>query len=485
MPVSDIGRVSCPTPEPLKRVGLGLWCGLCLILGAWLRCWAAQGELWFDEIYSVALLSTIISPWQIFTLHHDNNHWLYTIFFYNVGIPTPWWLYRLPSIVAGVATIALTALVARRFGRWTAATACLLASLSSFFVYFSSEARGYALATSWALLAFISMEQYLTTRRWLPRFCLVLSIALGFLSHLTFIHIYLALLGWSVAASRGARRGWLGVAQDVVRSHWAPWAFLATLYLIDIRHLRHGGGAVRPVMEVLREVLAIAAGAPKTGAVAVLVSVVLIGVAIYEIVRLGRDPSRQWVFWLGILLIPGVLMGALFDYIYPRHFVVCVPFLLVLWSRFLVRCARAGAVGRLVVVMALALMGWGHGVRIHDLVTKGRGHHLEALRYMADQTKGGVISVGGSVNESVHKVLVWFYAQHLPDDVSVVYHDAKHWPEEGALWFLVHPPGEEKGRSPPLSVVAWREDHRYRLAKAFRVTDLAGWDLFVYRQEGR
>ncbi len=480
-PASDVPDAR----ERAKRVGLGCWCLVCLVAGILLRFLAARGELWFDEVWSVEFARAVSSPWKILTIHHDNNHWLYTFLLYGLGAPSRWWGYRVPSLIAGTLVIILTTLIARRDGRWPAAMACLLASVSSFLVYYSSEARGYALAMGWALLAFVSMERYLRSPGRLAHGCLTLSIALGCLSHLTFIHVYLALVCWSVAAFLERRCGWPSVIRNLARCHWAPLAFMGTLYLIDIRFLRHGGGAVRPVWDVVVESLAISAGAPKTPSVVIGVSAALLGAALYECLQRKRERSSDWIFFASLIVASPIVMGVWFDFVYPRHFVICLPFLLVLWSRFLARCAREGVVGRLMAAAAVLLMCWGHGARIRDLMERGRGHHLEALRYMADRTDGGVVTIGGSADEFLHQALVRFYRRYLPDSVSVMYYDADHWPMDGTQWLLVHTQDYEKGGAPPLGVVAWRDDHRYLLTRVFRVADLAGWDLFVYRRLGR
>ena len=53
---------------------------------------------------------------------------------------------RLPSLIAGVATIPLVYLVGKRtVGRGPAAVAAVVTALAPFMIYYSAEARGYAL----------------------------------------------------------------------------------------------------------------------------------------------------------------------------------------------------------------------------------------------------------------------------------------------------------------------------------------------------
>lgn len=106
-----------------------------------LRVAGAQGDLWLDEIWSLAHVDGG-SPIDVFTsIHHDNNHHLNSLWLVLVGSHQPPMLYRVPAVAAGTATVLLLASM-RPGGR----VAAVLAASSSFLVHYDSEARGYALA---------------------------------------------------------------------------------------------------------------------------------------------------------------------------------------------------------------------------------------------------------------------------------------------------------------------------------------------------
>ena len=85
------------------------------------------------------------------------------LWFYPAGVDWCW--YRLHSFAAGLAAVAMAALIARRRGRVEAVFAALLFAANYWLVLCSTEARGYALAVCFALLAFYTLQEYLEATR--------------------------------------------------------------------------------------------------------------------------------------------------------------------------------------------------------------------------------------------------------------------------------------------------------------------------------
>ena len=181
--------------------GAGLWAAAVLVVAAAaaVRVWAACDEFWMDEIWSLlGFAGPASSPRQILTAHHDNNHYLITLWMYALGQNQRYWiLYRLPALVAGIGTIGAAGLLARRWGSAAAFSAVLLTGMSYMQIVYSSEARGYALAGFFALTAFLALDRCLMS--WSPwaAALFVVSSILGTLSHLTFVEVYAAMFAWS------------------------------------------------------------------------------------------------------------------------------------------------------------------------------------------------------------------------------------------------------------------------------------------------
>ena len=115
----------------------GIACGVILVASGLVRFSAALGDFWLDEIWSWnwswSIAGTVLtSDWDILTkIHHDNNHYLNTWFIYLLGPDRHWIVYRLPSVIAGIGTVAVAGLIGNRHGKLEAVTAMLLTAFEN------------------------------------------------------------------------------------------------------------------------------------------------------------------------------------------------------------------------------------------------------------------------------------------------------------------------------------------------------------------
>jgi hypothetical protein len=81
-------------------------------VGAVVRVFAAQNDLWFDEVWTLELLSERVhSLSDVFTsFKHSNNHYLCSLWMWLVGQNASALVYRVPSVLASIGTIALAGL---------------------------------------------------------------------------------------------------------------------------------------------------------------------------------------------------------------------------------------------------------------------------------------------------------------------------------------------------------------------------------------
>ena len=95
-----------------------------VIVAAALRVVAGLDDFWLDEIWTWVAVTQVQSATQIFTeFRYDNNHLLNTWIIYLLGTECHWFFYRIPAVVAGIGTVVLCGLTARRWGRVEAVTA--------------------------------------------------------------------------------------------------------------------------------------------------------------------------------------------------------------------------------------------------------------------------------------------------------------------------------------------------------------------------
>ena len=124
-------------------------------VGTVVRVFAAQNDLWFDEVWTLELLRERVHSFgDVFiNIKHSNNHHLVSLWMWLVGQNASALTYRLPSVVASIGTVALAGFIGARRSCVEGCIAVILTSSSYLLVHFGTEARGYSLAIFFALLA--------------------------------------------------------------------------------------------------------------------------------------------------------------------------------------------------------------------------------------------------------------------------------------------------------------------------------------------
>lgn len=189
-----------------------------IVLGAVLRAfWLTHQSLWTDEV--ATYLSSNGSLAQVVSQPAGNiPPFYYLMMNAMLRLGTRDLLLRLPSVVAGVLSIPFFFLIVRRWLGGTAGLWCAaMLAISPFHVWYSQEARPYALLVLLSLLALWSLQHALAepkSRRW--RVAFVVFTAAVFASHT----LGLAFVAFTAAV----------VLLEVPRAQWREWrsAFAAT-----------------------------------------------------------------------------------------------------------------------------------------------------------------------------------------------------------------------------------------------------------------
>jgi hypothetical protein len=472
----------------------GWWLGVlaALLFGAILRRGSLGAEFWLDEIWSYDLSREAASVWDIFTLRHDNNHHLNTLWLWLCPDAASWTLYRLHSLVAGLASIVLAALFARRWGTPDAVFAAFLMAGCYWLVLSASEARGYALAVCFALLALLALAHYLQigSRRSLVLFWL--SSMAGFLSHLTFVHAYLGFVAWTMRRRSKERRSALDEIRFLLVCHGVPAVFFVGFYLVSIRGMEIGGGDREPVVDVLGRLISMGLGGPATGLGMIFAlsgAVFLLGLGLW---LLAKRPGELWVFFaVAIVGSPALFLLRPPAFLFERYFLIPFVFFLLLTAYVLGTLWRTAlqsddrlARRTLVLLVMLAVLA-GNVRHVHAFVLAGRGEFHEALPWLVENDRDDMITVTGDLHPKlpVHdfrvRKYVQFYARYLDDPREVRYFDHDDMPAGGASWLLIHQPYERPAPGP------FEHDARgntYRLVREYPLRGRSCWGWFVYRQ---
>jgi uncharacterized membrane protein len=465
---------------------------LLLAAAAALRIAGAFNDLWLDEIWSLDTARQVTSPLDVFTrLHHEINHYLNTLWMYWMGNRGNWPGYRIPSLVAGIGTVALAGLIGRRRSRTAAWLAMILTGFSYLLVLYASEARGYSTAVCFSFLAFYALEQCLDRAAarqpeawgWLGTFWV--GAALALLSHLTTA---------AALAAAGAGAAWrLLLQRDGARvrpadlGRLALWfaplaAFLALLYVVDIRRVVAGGGTASPsLIHSYGTALAWAAGTPGADGMKFLCCTAAVTVLVAGLRLHWRERRDLAVFYASAILVFPVALVIIrgSDEVYTRHFVVALAFLLLLAADVLAALFARGGAARVWAIALLAAYLAANGAHTLTLLQRGRGHFRDAVRLIAAQTKGPVATIAGDHDFRV-LFMLQFFAQEAMAGKGVQYFPQNQWPAGGVEWIVRQ---KESFETPALEPeIHGPGGTRYTLVKTFPSAPLSGLHWFIYHR---
>ena len=345
---------------------------------------------------------------------------------------------------------------------------------------YASEARGYAPLIFFVLLAFDAHERYLENSAPAALVTFWTAVIFGLLSHLTFVHAYVAVLLWSAYASWTCGNVRAAVRR-MIALHMVPLVFLVALDFVYIRNLRIAGAEPAAVSTMLAETFATALGASPQAAwwMPATVIVVLLIVALPRLRK--QDPGLSLAFLAGILLVPAVtvigqMRGAIIEpRFFPRYFLVSITLLLLLASWIAGEYYGQGRWKRLVASGGVLVFVTANLWQVSRFIVGGRGQYRAAVRYMAEHSPGRPIRV--SSNSDVRtSVLLAFYARDFTAGTTMVFVPHARTSAAEAEWRIVE--DLDPVASPPAQLD--EGSRRFRLVKRFPFYGLSGcqWTLY-------
>lgn len=183
---------------------------LATVVGAVIRLIVARQPLFADELSSYWIVSGRGLGDVVATVHTDAEitpPLFFLLSWLSSQLGNGPELLRLPSLIAGIATVPLVYLLGlRTVGRGAAAVAAVLTALSPFMIYYSAEARGYGLMMALVVGSTLAMLLALDTGR--ARWWVVYAVcSLGAMyTHYTCAFVLAAQLVWVLWAHPDARR---------------------------------------------------------------------------------------------------------------------------------------------------------------------------------------------------------------------------------------------------------------------------------------
>jgi hypothetical protein len=449
-------------------------------VGTGLRVFAAHNDLWFDEVWTLELLRERVHSFgDVFTnVKHSNNHHLCSLWMWLVGQNASALLYRLPSVLASIGTVALAGLIGARRSRLEGCIAVILTSWSYLLIHFGTEARGYSLVIFFALLAWYALQQFDEKRSWTWTVVFWSAVVVGFLAHLEFAICFAALIAWALWRSVRYRSNWRQAVLDLFALFTVPIALLLAFYFVAIRGMEVGGGPNYQVMPLLMKTASYMLGGPASGAAAGIAALLAVASIYLVLVYLMFERDDRWIFYAVVIVAPLGLIAILLPVpLSVRYFIISVAASLVLLSSGYAALLRRGVAGRGVGLMLLALFVAGNAIDTGNLLRFGRGQYLAALRFMEKNSDGREIVIT-SDHGFRNGMLVNYYKRYLerPDYTQYV-----ERAPSGAEWLILHRFDLTKQPEKVTDIYG----NNYKLVHIYRYSDLSGWNWLLYRNLNR
>lgn len=449
---------------------------LLTIVALGLRVAGALDPPWLDEIWSLERAVTAPSWVGVFTsIHSDNNHWLVSLWLRACGLDASAVVLRLPAILLGSATVPLAYLVGRQRGGPVASSAeavgvvaAALVALSYPFVHYGSEARGYAPAICFALLAAWLLERYSTHGRRLDGLGFAAAATAGCLAHLTFLFV-LGALAIDVVA-RGGAPGKTSRPR-VLALFAVPGLALGALFVVDLRYWTVAGGEDLPAWQGLAEATAWVLGLPPSGGTAIAAAALMLGAAAFS----SRRACDVTAFSLPLLA--ATLSGAAF--VPPRYFIVPLVFPLLATAGLAVHTWSRGGAYRAAALLAAAAFLFHQTFFLREFLEHGRGPTpgvIEAMLESAD-ADGREPTVGLDFPTRGEPVLRYHLGRVERGAAVRIVIPA---PERAPPTFLLH---HVFGGGPEVGdVISGPGDRIYVLEGRYEHFGLSGWTWLLYRR---
>ena len=467
-----------------KSILFGALCVAIFLLAIIIRVRAAFNDLWLDEIWSLELVRELRSALGVFTLtHHDNNHYLNSLFIYFLGQRGNWPGYRILSELTGIGTIVLAWFIGTKQNKWSALFSTFLVSFSYVLILYSSEARGYASLIFFCFACFLILQSFLENPRWSLAALFAVCAVFGLTSHLTFLVFIAGSLPWFCLRLRRHGFPLPKIGLWALACYAIPLAYLLVLYFVDLRYLQIGGGTPITTFDGYRAMLAWTLGGTNTVEIQYFTAAVCIAALAAGVWILTRQRSDDWIFYIGVIAIAPLAM-ALVDrgtLHYVRYFIVALGFLLLLLGRLLGWLFETGRIGKIAALAFCSAFIGLNALSISALFHYGRGHISDAINFMAKNANPNEeISFAGEQDFRIQFIL-GFYWREMMDGKPAKYYVQDRWPSTGAEWVLFHKDSMTEP-VPPGRRFTDKFDNAFELVRTFPTAPLSGVHLFVYRR---
>ncbi len=450
-----------------------------LLAGFTLLILAARGDFWLDEVWSFGWAANAVTPWDVFRVTHDNNHPLNTLWLWLVGTSASPLLARALAVGSGIGSLILMDRILLRFDPMARVPGICLMAFSYPLVLYFSEARGYgaavfcALAITWILL------------RWpvpsaAPVLAFLMACMIGTLGHANFLFALAGLGLWYFATQfRVSPR--LAVGRSLL--YFGPPLLPLLLYFaLFVTRVEVAGGPEFPLPLLVAQHFGHALGIPVTAGFVALPLILIVLLLAAGFVLAPRGPALLAlliVIVIPVLSLPIIQRSVNGFRIYPRYYLVCLPFLYLLLALALARALRSPHRAlRLLAAGSLCLYAAGQAMPLSGLLRYGRGEYTEALTYIASITPSGATL--GADNDYTTQPVFRFLQEKDSRLAKLRYATVDQWPVYPPDW-LVLDSWDRPAEPPKPQIVIDAGSYRYE--RTFPSARLSGCYWILYRRQ--
>jgi mannosyltransferase len=318
-------------------------------------------SFWDDEVFTVDLMRVGFVDMLRGVAETERTPHLYYVFAWGWAqiFGTGEWGIRSLSALVGTATIPIVYLAGRTIGsRWGAAIAAFLVAANPLLVWYSQEARAYALLAFLSALSFLALARAVRGAK-RSLFVWVATSALALATHY-FAFLILAVEAVWLLLSLGVRRATVGALfpEAVVAGALIPLA----LHQSDV-----GGGALNAPLETriaqvpVQFLIGYGASALTIGKLAVAASALLVGIAVWLLV--ARSPARVQrgaALAAAVAVFPVVITilaaGAAIDYLETLYLIGSLPLIAIFLGQGFAITRTGSIAGAVLAAIGLGLV---------------------------------------------------------------------------------------------------------------------------------
>jgi hypothetical protein len=332
-------------------------------------------------------------------------------------------MYRVPSVLASIGTVALAGFTGERRSWLEGCIAVTLTSWSYLLIHYGTEARGYSLTIFFALLAWYALQQFEERRSWIWTIVFWSAVILGFLAQLEFVFCFAGLVAWALWRFVRYRSKSRQVVLDLFALFTVPGVLILVFYFIAIRGMEVGGGPGYQLAPLLIKTASYMFGGPASGAAAGIVALLGVAAICVVLVYLMLERDDRWIFYAVVIVTPLALIAIqqprqFLAVLNVRYFMISVAPSFVLLSSGCAALLRRKVAGLGMGLTRLAIFVAGNAVNTVNLLRFDRGQYLAGLRFMETHSNSREV-VTTSDHHFRNRMLVTYYKRYLkrPDHV--------------------------------------------------------------------